>query len=367
MAARPLLPFAAASPAWAVILVSLGTAPTTALADHVVADGVTYTSARVDGLQGGRLSIRTSDGTEVLISLSSLSVLQVDSVSGFTDFNEAEQLQSEGNVPAAIPRYERALRMSKRFWPDLIAARLVSCCDRAGPVDRATMYFIRTVRGEDGGVAAAAEVFPDSTPKAPTTEVMRAVQELGEALRGEGNAERLFLLRLRRQRLLSATGDRRAAESADKLAQEPIPSTAATPRVYRPYLAVLEEALGREVAPAYLASLDRVIGDGPVEVLPAALLLRGRSLLRVAKTREEVIRAAWPLMRVAIHFSNDPRAAEALCDAASALHRLGREEKAAALLAEAVAHPQASPEVRARAEGALAEWRRADAQESPHP
>ena len=62
--------------------------------------------------------------------------------------------------------------------------------------------------------------------------------------------------------------------------------------------------------------------------------MKGETLLRTATSRAEIIRAAWAFMRVAIHMPSDPRAAEGLLGAAAAVERIGRKDKAIALLEE---------------------------------
>ena len=101
--------------------------------------------------------------------------------------------------------------------------------------------------------------------------------------------------------------------------------------------------LQNEPTPLVLATVH--LGD---HVLTAS---RGGATLET--TREEIIRAAWPFMRVAIHFPEDPRAAQGLYGAAQAVERTGRKDKAAQLLEECLGHRSLTAETRSLAEAAL--------------
>ena len=96
--------------------------------------------------------------------------------------------------------------------------------------------------------------------------------------------------------------------------------------------------------------------------MPGFLLLKGDALLQAALEHDEIIRAAWPFMRVAIHFPDDARAPKALLGAASAMTRLGRPDKSARLLEECLAHELLDEPTRQRAQDALRELRGAGGQ-----
>ena len=94
-------------------------------------------------------------------------------------------------------------------------------------------------------------------------------------------------------------------------------------------------------------------------MLPDFLLLKGETLLRTASTRDDLIRAAWPFLRAAIHFRDSPQAPEGLYGAALVLERVGRTDKAVDLLAECLAHKRISEQVRTMAEAARVRMRSA--------
>jgi hypothetical protein len=92
-------------------------------------------------------------------------------------------------------------------------------------------------------------------------------------------------------------------------------------------------------------------------MLPDFLLLKGDVLLARASSRDELIRASWPFLRVVAHMPDDPRAGEALIGAALVLERLASYDKAAALLTECLDRPTLADTERQRAETALARIR----------
>jgi hypothetical protein len=331
-----------------------------ALSPHVVADQVVvgetnFPRARVVGFEAGELRFVSVDGTELTAPISAIHLLIVDGVSGFADFNEAERLLADGQAGAAIVRYERARRLAKRFWPDLIAARLLLACDRAARIDRATMNFIRVARGRHGGPEAAAQLIPEMIPGEPDPETARAVEELDAALRKVENEAEAALFRLLRYAIWERIGDERAERESTAVAQLRLPKGVRSLRAYaillRALRAVLAEADSLTVANR--SSLDRAIADCPGECLPSFLLLKGRALLRAATTREEVIRASWPFLRVVIHMPDDSRAAEGLLEAAVAMERLGRPDKAARLVEECLGREDLNDSTRLAAAAVL--------------
>jgi hypothetical protein len=156
--------------------------------------------------------------------------------------------------------------------------------------------------------------------------------------------------------LLHRAGDRRAASAAAEAVQLAVPAAARTPQVFAILTDALRVALETEPTEAEFDALDRAMEAAPEENLPDLLLLKARTLLASATTGDEVMRACWPLLRVAIHMPKDGRAAEALLVAASGLDRLGRADRAAALLAECLGNPAITPLVKERAEVMLARF-----------
>jgi len=342
-----------------IAVVLMGVLAPAAVADQVVVGETSYPRARVVGFEAGELHFVSMDGMELAAAISEIQLLIVDSVSGFADFNEAERLLADGKAGAAIVRYERAMRLGKRFWPDLIAARLLAACDRAARIDRATMNFIRVARGRHSGPESAAQLIPQNIPRKREPEAVRAVEQLDAALRKVDNDAEETLFRLLRYSILHQTGDERAARESVAVVHLAFPKSVRSPRAYAILLKALRVVLAEadSLTTANLSSLDRAIADCPEEMLPSFLLLKGGTLLRTSSTREEIIRASWPLLRVVIHMPDDPRAAEGLLEAAVAMERLGRPGKAAQLLEECLGREDLDDKTRSAAEEALRRMR----------
>jgi tetratricopeptide (TPR) repeat protein len=342
-----------------VLGVSIGGA-SAAFGDQVVASGANRTGALVVGLEDGRLQFRTAAGRLHEAWVDDVDLLIVDRGGAFADFNQAERYLSGGEPDRAIDRYRRALRLAEGFWQDLILARLVMVCDRAKRLDESVGYFVQLIDTERAGPALAARLMPKSIPTKRDKAVTRAIDELDAALSGESDAEKVALFKLLRYDCLRRTGDGRAAGAAPGVATLDLPPSARLDRAYSIQLTAMEAVLADAVEPQVWESLERAIRWAPEEVLPNFLLLKGRTLLHTAKSEEEIIRASWPFMRVAIHMPEDPRAADGLYGAALALERIGRHDKATALLEECLGHKRLKESTGKSARAALERLRPAD-------
>ncbi len=327
-------------------------------ADQVNVEGAQHTGAKIVGYQGGRLQFRAADGTLHTAWISDVELLVVERGGAFVDFNQAERYLARGEADKAVVRYRRTLRLTEDFWADLVESRLLLACDRAQDIGRATLNFIRVVRGQWSGPAAAVRLMPQAIPIRRDAAVVRAVEQLDSAIGVAPNDEQRAPLELFRYEILRRAGDQRSAEAEQAIAVMVIPELLGCERVYTIQLVALKGALSDDVRPEELESLDRAIRDCPKATLPGFLLLKGETLLRTATTREEIIRAAWPFMRVAIHMPSDPRAAEGLVGAAAAVERMGRRDKAIALLEECLQRKRGlTKETRQKAEAALSRLR----------
>ena len=330
-------------------------------ADQISVGEADHTEARIRALKDGQLQFVTADGKLESVWISDIDLMIVDRGSAFADFNQAERYLADGEPAKAIARYRRTLHVSETFWSDLIAARLLMACDRAGRIDQATLNFVRVARSQGLGPAAAARLIPQTIPTRRTAETVRAVEHLDGALAKAREAEERLVLELVRFEILHRSGDERAVETGERLARMIIPEAHCCQRVFAVQLAALEKALSRRVEPEALAALDRAIRDCPSPMLPSFLVLKGRALLGTASTREEVIRASWPFMRVVIHMPDDPRAGEALYGAALAVERIGRRDQAIELLTECLGRKGVPAETREAANAALKQLTSADA------
>lgn len=332
-----------------------------ALADQVVAKGTSYAGSKVLGFEQGRLQFRAADGRILTQWVNDIELIVVDRGGVFDDFNLAERFLQAGEFEKSAVRFERAIRLSDEFWPDLAAARLVMAYDRIGQLDKATMNFIRVVRGRFAGPATAARLVPRTIPAKRDAKFTRAIEQLDSAL-GQNPGETLrVLFEVLRYEILRRAEDERAARAAATVAALDVPDAVRSEDVYAGVLAAMQETLKISVGPERLADLDRAIRDCPDSSLPGFLILKGETLLRTAAAREDVIRASWPFLRVVVHMPGDPRAAEALLGAASAVERLGRADQAVAFVEESLAHKRLGDETRGKAQAMLSRLRSTDA------
>ena len=327
--------------------------------DQIVIKGENNPGAKIVNFDQGRLHFRSADGRARWAWINDVDLMIVDRVGVFDDFNEAERFFASDDPPKAVARYERTLRLTQEYWPDLISARLTQGYDRAGQIDKAMFYWVRVLSGRWGGPAAAARLIPRTVPARRDARFTRAIETLDTALAREVDEGRRALLQLVRYDVLRRGNDERAAGAVAVVVALSIPEPARSEPVFAVVLAALSEASASAgpPAPPILASLDRAIRDCPEAALPDFLLLKGELLLRGAETRDDIIRAAWPLLRVVIHVPDHPRAPAALLAAAGALERLGRSEQAVALLKECLEHRRAESEIRQKAESMIARLR----------
>lgn len=325
-----------------------------ARADQIVVGDVNYIGATVLALEQGRLQFRAADLQPHDVGISEVNLLIIDAKDGFGDFNQAERYMAAGEPVKAVVRYHRILRLSDGFWRDLITMRLLVASDRAGRIDEATNFFVRAVQGEWSGPVEAARLMPQGIPGQRGGRVTRALSALDMAIGNELDPLRRLPLELLRYQILRGTGDPRAAEEAPLIATAEIPECLGREPVYLIQLAALEDVLNEQVEAAAMRSLDRAIAGCPRSLLASFLLVKGKTLLRTALTRDDLIRASWPLMRVAIHMPDDPRAADGLLLAAEAVERVGRPDKAIELILECLAHRHVRAGTRRQAQGALA-------------
>jgi len=339
-----------------------------ARADQIVADGVNYADARIIGLEQGRLQFRDATGLVHATWLSNVGLMVVDRGGVFSDFNQAERFMASHEAERAVVRYRRTMALAEDFWPELITARLAVAYNRTAQLDQAVLSFIQVLRGKRTGPSLAARLLPDSIPAQREAAAVRAIESIDGALSRPTDDTSRALLQLLRYEILRRTGDKRATPLASEVASLTIPEPARSEQAYRIQwnaMRQMTEGESGSVADAeLLADLDDAIRDGPDAVLPSFLLVKGNVLFRSASTREENIEAAWPFLRVAIHFPDDARAAEGLYGAALAVERLGRSDQAMELLKECMAHKHATDETRFSADAALKRLR-ADRKASP--
>ncbi len=335
------------------LLLAVVPAPAALRGDQVVTGGINFPDAKIVNLEQGKLQFRASNGRLHSVGVGDIELMIVDRSGVFEDFNQAERFLFENQPQKAIARYERTLRLSQEYWPDIVAARLVTTHDRVGQVDRAVQYWIRLLNGRWSGLAAAAALLPKNLPTRLDGRAVRAVDLLANEIRKETDVDRRAMLEVLRFEVLRRCGDPRAEELAPRIASLSLAAPARGEGVYAIVLAALEIATRETATASNFESLDRAIRDCPNASLAGFLLLKGRLMLRTAKSREEIIRAAWCLMRVAVHMPDDMLAPAALVETAEALRRIDRRDQATSILKECLAKKQIDEPTRQRAESML--------------
>ncbi len=326
-------------------------------ADQVVSGGVSHFGAKVTALAEGRVQFRAADGRAHSVWIDQIELLIVDRSGAFEDFNQAERFLAAGEWEKAAVRYERAMRLCGEFWPELAAARLVTVYDRAGQLDKATLHFNRTARGEFAGPPAAARLILQNIPAKRDAKFTRAIEQLDTALSQNPREPVRVLFELLRYEILRRGGDERAGGLGRTVAGLSIPAAVRSEAVYAVVAAGMRETAVVDPPASRLTALDRIIRECPDALMPTFLLLKGEALMRAAATREDWVRASWPFLRVTAHYGDDPRAADGLLGAAAALERAGRVDYGLALLEECLAHKRVSEETRRQADGMLARLR----------
>jgi CBS domain-containing protein len=196
-------------------------------------------------------------------------------------------------------------------------------------------------------------LYPRNIPDKRDGRVARAVDMLAEESRKLGQDDRRVLLDVLRYEILAKTDPNAAKPLTRSVAELAVPAPARTEHMYGVILRAMQEVFTGTPGSLSLATLDRAIRDCPENVLPGFLILKGQVLLQSAKTREEIMHAAWAFLRVPIHMPNHDFAPKALLEAARAMKALERTEQAQTLLAECLNHPKISKELRQEAERPL--------------
>lgn len=324
-----------------------------ARADQVALGEQNFPGAKVLAAVDGQIRFQTADGELRNAWLDEVSLLILDRGRAFEDFNEAERYMATGELEKAVVRYKRALRGIEGLWAEIGTARQLVAFDRTHRLDEATLDFIVVVRSDSLGPAAAMRLMPNWIPDGRAGQAMRAVAHLDAALASAAQTQQRIPMVLLRYDILQHAGDGRADKAAATVAGLEIPAPLRCHRAYEIQLVALNTVLEQDDPTVGLSHLDHAIRDCPSNMIADFLLLKGETLSRIATTRNDIIRASWPFMRVAIHWHDDARAADGLLGAALALERIGRPAQARSLLKECLAHPAVQDHTEKQAREAL--------------
>ncbi|MHC5111170.1 MAG: tetratricopeptide repeat protein [Planctomycetota bacterium] len=322
-------------------------------ADQVVVRGKNYPAAKIRELNNGRLTFRKASGQEQAPWVVDIDRITVDRDGPFQDFNEAERYREKNEIDLALERYRRTQRMVSSYWPELIDARILQTLNATGRTRDSVRAFTKVVRGQFTGPALGARMFPTNLPDKMTKPLNEAILDLNTEISKTQNPQHRSLLMILKYELLRHVNDRRAVDMVNTVARLSIDSRARTTRVYQIILHAQQALLDKEKSPETLAALDTAIKHCPKGMLASFLMLKSETLLATASTDDELIRASWPLMRIAIHMPNDPLAGEGLYRTGLILERLGRSQKAISLIEESLALGNLSDETRTAAGAVL--------------
>lgn len=322
-------------------------------ADQVIERGRNRVNVDIVGVKGGKLRFTTRSGRLHEVWLDEVSLILVDRGGLFADFNEGERLSAGGEPTRAVARYRRALALAEEFWPELVAARLARACSAAGMLDRAVANWILVVRGKFTGPPAATRMFPTSDAPVAHHVVVRAVELLEGALRSGIPENHRTLLNAALYEVIRPGGGDRMHSMAELVAGQPIDPAIRSPMIYAIQARAMADGLDQPPFSGGSLALEDAIAYSPAETLPAFLLLKGHRLMSQADSPEQIIRATWLYMRVAIHFPDDQRAVDGLYHTAMAMDRMGRPGKAKMLLTESLRHEKISDVMRKTVRSAM--------------
>ncbi len=328
----------------AVLLLAFG--HTNARADQILTGEENLAQIHLVDFRRGLVHFRDAQLQERAIWIDQIERLILDDGPSRTDLNEAERYIAEGQPDKAVLRYERALRVSSGMWEELAAARLVIACGRAGKWDKAAMNFVRLARYERNGPPAAARIIPSTLPTKRTPDVSRAIAHLDNAITNAANEERATVFRFFRYALIEGVSDKRAEAERIRVANHVLSKNLSCPRTLSIQYGALTKLLQDNPAAIDLSALNESLSTCSKKDMPGYLLVKGRAQLAIAKDRESVMRATWPLLRVAVHFPHDELTADALYYAAKGLHAVGMDAEANTLLRECLTTPQISTELK---------------------
>lgn len=337
---------------WLVLVVLTGPVGETR-ADRIDSGGTALDRIRIVDLDGSRIAFRTPAGELRYVGISAVEAIRVDSVGTLADLNEAEALAAAGKYVQAITYYERALRAAGDFWPPLVRARLIRAADRADRIDVVAAHFTALLETEGAGAAVAAELLPEHAPSGARGGVEPALRRIHDWMgRVESQSARVVLEMLR-YAIVSRAGGGDADRFAAELVEQPIPLPVATRSVYRVRAGAIVRTAGSGRMESALRRINSDLMGAPQAVLPELLMAKSRVLLPIAKNDDAAIRAAWPAMRIVIHYPNDPLGPEALMLTAGVTERLGQNATAIQLLNECIEHPRARTDDRDKARAAI--------------
>ena len=318
----------------AALLLLINCAPV--WADEIISQsGMKYSSTQVLGIFNGALRWQDSYGNVQNMPLERVGVI---TLSAGADFNYAEQFMSLRKFTEAVAAYDQT--MSKAANPSaqrLVRYRRLQALDQAGQTDRAVEDWLTTL-SETGDSDRAMALRPRNLAPKGSSRNAKAIELLETALAGpyQVNAEKPI-----KQLLVELYTRQGRADKVDALRIEPAASQAANGDTSQPTASAPAGASGDALIKAAgnlienhqpdkaLAEIVGGMNSLDRSQMPQALMLAGLARRELSATADQQARrqmlaeAGLDFMKVAVHYSHAPEAAQCLYLAAQTNAELG--------------------------------------------
>ncbi|HNO80191.1 MAG TPA: hypothetical protein PKN33_19260 [Phycisphaerae bacterium] len=315
-------------------------------ADSLVVRGKPLSDIQIVGYSEGMIEYSTAVGDFDRFSILEVQSINVDSIDRATKFNAAEQSVGEGDPRKSVESYETALLGARGFWSDLMRARLVQAADESYSFETAVRNWIKIAHRD---AVTASWLLPKNLPTQPSHATRRVLKKLERAIEQSATLTERTLLETLRFSTLKAMDDPAARVLAAPLMGLIIKSSVFAPRTIDVFTTAGDLLVENADYAHVQQQVEKAIVEVPESLLPEILLLKARVQLASATTPEEYLAAAFPAMRVVIHFPKHPLVGEALILSAKAHEASGRSPQARRLLEACIATDQANSEIKSEA------------------
>ena len=225
-------------------------------------------------------------------------------------------------------------------------ARLVQAADESYSFETAVRNWIKIAHRD---AVTASWLLPKNLPTQPSHATRRVLKKLERAIEQSATLTERTLLETLRFSTLKAMDDPAARVLAAPLMGLIIKSSVFAPRTIDVFTTAGDLLVENADYAHVQQQVEKAIVEVPESLLPEILLLKARVQLASATTPEEYLAAAFPAMRVVIHFPKHPLVGEALILSAKAHEASGRSPQARRLLEACIATDQANSEIKSEA------------------
>ncbi len=313
-----------------------------ASADEVRVGRLPYSGVRVTGFTAGQISFRTAGG-EVSRPLSAISLIQLD---GQSDFNEAEELLSDGSYGEAVDAYRRAVQATDTHWTRrLINCRLIQALDGAGRFAEAVEQWMSAVSANEYSEAVL-DLRPVNLPgrgDEANDQVIRLLEDSLTNVDDENYADwiRGLLADLYRLEGRDDDAEQLAAQGVREPSQQQRQDRQIRPRRTtqtsggggggRGRLDDIRELVDEGDAERALGFVEARMQALDSEHMPEALVLSGRARMQLYEAegdKDQLLGAGLDFMRVVAVYGGADATAEAMYRAGVVNKRLGNASAA---------------------------------------